>query len=307
MPLIVTGSIGIDTVETPFEKRERVLGGSCSYFAAAASFFTDVRMVAVAGEDFHEDFHNLLKGFDRIDVSGLEIRQGSKTFAWGGKYFDDWNTRETLFTELGVLAEHPPKAPEVFSDSRFVFLANTHPTVQHEMLRSFPQRVFSVADSMNLWIETARPELEKLMQDIDGIIINDEEAQMLTGRRHLVAAGRQIIETMGPMFVVIKKGEHGCVLVHDQGVAVLPAFPVENVVDPTGAGDSFAGGMMGYLAAAHSKDLDVSISSVRQALAHGTVIASFAIESFSLERLADLSKDEVAKRYTDFQEMVAVG
>ncbi len=306
MPLIVTGSIGIDTVETPFEKRERVLGGSCSYFSAAASFFTDVRMVAVAGEDFHDDFHNILKGFDRIDVAGLEIRKGSKTFAWGGKYFDDWNQRETIFTELGVLAEHPPKAPDAFSDSKFVFLANTHPTVQHEMLHAFPDRVFSVADTMNLWIDTARPELEKLMQDIDGLIINDEEAQMLTGRRHIVAAGKQIIETMGPMFVVIKKGEHGCVLVHDEGVAMLPAYPVENVVDPTGAGDSFAGGMMGFLAATHSKDLDVSLSSIRQALAHGTVIASFAIESFSLDRLAGLTNEEVAKRYTDFQEMVAV-
>ena len=307
MPLIVTGSIGIDTIETPFEKRERVLGGSCSYFSAAASFFTDVRMVAVAGEDFHEDFHNLLKQFERINVAGLEIRRGSRTFAWGGKYFDDWNQRETLFTELGVLGEHPPKAPAEFSDSKFVFLANTHPTVQHEMLTAFPERVFSVADTMNLWIDTARPELEKLMRDIDGLIINDEEAQMLTGRRHLVAAGKQIIETMGPMFVVIKKGEHGCVLVHDQGVAVLPAFPVENVVDPTGAGDSFAGGMMGHLAAAHSKDLNVSLSSIRQSLVHGTIIASFAIESFSLDRLASLTKDEVAKRFTEFQEMIALG
>ncbi len=306
MPLIVTGTIGIDTVETPFDKREKILGGSCSYFSAAASFFTDVRMVAVAGEDFHDDFHNILKGFDRIDVSGLEIRKGSKTFAWGGKYFDDWNKRETLFTELGVLEEHPPKAPAHFADSKFVFLANSHPTVQHEMLNSFPDRVFSVADSMNLWIDIARPELDALMRDLDGLIINDEEAQMLTGRRHIVSAGRQIIEEMGPMFVVIKKGEHGCILVHDQGVAMLPAYPVENVVDPTGAGDSFAGGMMGYLAAAHSKDNNVSMQSVRQALAHGTVIASFAIESFSLDRLANLTKEEVAKRYTDFQEMVAV-
>lgn len=306
MPLIVTGSIGIDTVETPFDKREKILGGSCAYFAAAASFFTDVRLVAAAGEDFTDDYHNILKGFERIDVSGLEIRQGSRTFAWGGKYFDDWNTRETVFTELGVLGEHPPKAPAEFADSKFVFLANTHPSVQHEMLKSFPHRVFSVADSMNLWIETARPELDKLMQDIDGLIINDEEAHMLTGRRHLIAAGRQIIEEMGPMFVVIKKGEHGCVLVHDQGVAVLPAYPVENVVDPTGAGDSFAGGMMGHLAAAHSKDNNVSLQSIRQALVHGTIIASFTIESFSLERLAGLTKEQVAKRYEDFQGMIAI-
>ncbi len=306
MPLIVTGSIGIDTIETPFDKREKILGGSCSYFCAAASFFTDVRMVAAVGGDFHDDYRQILGRFPKVDISGLEVREDSKTFAWGGKYFDDWNQRETIFTELGVLAEHPPKAPEEFNDSKFVFLANTHPAVQYEMLHAFPERVFSVADSMNLWIDTALDDLKKLMRDIDGLIINDEEAHMLTGIRNVISAGKKIIETMGPMFVVIKKGEHGCVLVHDQGVAMLPAFPVEKVVDPTGAGDSFAGGMMGYLAAAHSKDMNVSIDSIQQALAHGTVIASFAIESFGLDRLAELSKEEVAKRYTDFQEMVKV-
>ncbi|MBL0926835.1 MAG: sugar kinase [Phycisphaerales bacterium] len=306
MPLIVTGTVGIDTVHTPFEKRERVLGGSCVYFAAAASFFTHVRMVAAVGGDFHGDFRATLAKFPNVDVDGLEVRPGSKTFAWGGRYFDDWNRRETIFTELGVLAEHPPKAPARFRDSRFVFLANSHPTVQHEMLHSFPDRVISVVDTMNLWIETARPELMKLLQDVDGLIVNDEEARMLTGRRHLVAAGRQIIDEMGPMFVVIKKGEHGCLLVHDEGIAALPAYPTEQVVDPTGAGDSFAGGMMGHLAAAHSKDTNISMASIQQALAHGTVIASFTIESFSLDRLARLTKDEVARRYTQFAEMVRV-
>jgi len=306
MPLIVTGSIGIDTIETPFDRREKILGGSCSYFCAAASFFTDVRMVAAVGGDFHEDYRKILAKFPKVDISGLEMREDSKTFSWGGKYFDDWNQRETIFTELGVLAEHPPKAPAAFADSKFVFLANTHPSVQHEMLSSFPDRVFSVADSMNLWIDTAQTELRALLRDIDGLIINDEEARMLTGIRNLVSAGRKIIETMGPMFVVIKKGEHGCLLVHDQGVAMLPAYPVETVADPTGAGDSFAGGMMGHLAAAHSKDMNVSIGSIQQSLAHGTVIASFAIESFGLDRLAELTKEEVAKRYTEFQEMVRV-
>jgi sugar/nucleoside kinase (ribokinase family) len=306
MPLIVTGTIGIDTVHTPSATRERVLGGSCTYFAAAASFFTDVRLVAAVGEDFHDDYHKVFKRFPNIDLRGLEMRAGSRTFAWGGRYFEDWNKRETLFTELGVLAEHPPKAPPEFADSKFVFLANSHPAVQLDMLKSFPKRVFAVADTMNLWIEIARPELEVLLHEVDGIILNDEEARMYTGRRHLLAAGRQMLEELGLMFVVIKKGEHGCALVHDQGVALLPAYPVDTVVDPTGAGDSFAGGMMGHLAAAHSKDMNVSIDSVRQALAHGTVIASFTIESFGLDRLASLKKEEVAKRYEQFMDMIKV-
>ena len=307
MSLIVTGTVGIDTVETPMSKAEQVLGGSCVYFSAAASFFTKVRMLAAAGEDFREDYHKIFARFPNIDTAGLEIRAGSKTFAWGGRYFDDWNQRETLFTELGVLTEHPPKAPAEYNDSKFVFLANSHPAIQREMLHAFPDRVFSVADTMNLWIETERQGLAELMHDIDGLIINDEEAEMLTGIRNPITAGKKIIAEMGPMFVVIKKGAHGCVLVHDEGVAALPAFPVEEVIDPTGAGDAFAGGMMGHLAAAHSKDLNVSKASIQTALAHGTVIASFAIESFSLDRLAELRKDEVAKRFTMFQELARVG
>ena len=306
MPLIVTGTVGIDSIETPTSRVEKVLGGSSVYFAASASFFTKVRLVAAAGEDFHEDYHNLLARFPNIDIEGLEIRPGSRTFAWGGKYFDNWNARETTFTELGVLAEHPPKAPAKYSDSKFIFLGNSHPSVQREFLHAFPERIFSVADTMNLWIENERQALAELMGDIDGLIINDEEARLLTGIRNPISAGREIIDKMGPMFVVIKKGEHGCILVHDEGVAMLPAYPVETVVDPTGAGDSFAGGMMGYLAAAHSKDLNVSRASIQQALAHGTVIASFAIESFSLGRLAELTKEEVAQRYTEFQEMVRI-
>ncbi|MCA9293928.1 MAG: sugar kinase [Phycisphaerales bacterium] len=306
MPLIVTGTIGIDTVHTPYDKREKVLGGSCTYFSAAASFFTPVRMVAAVGEDFHADYHKVFKRFPNIDLRGLEVREGSRTFSWGGKYFDDWNTRETMFTELGVVAEHPPKAPPEFADSKFVFLANSHPVVQLDMLQSFPKRVFSVVDTMNLWIDTARPELDKVLNEVDGVVLNDEEVRMYTGRRHLVAAGQQMVEECGLMFVIIKKGEHGCILVHDQGVSMLPAYPLGDVVDPTGAGDSFAGGMMGHLAAYHSKDMNVCMTSVRQALAHGTVIASFTIESFGLDRLASLTKEEVARRYEQFMEMIKV-
>ncbi len=305
MPLIVTGTIGIDTIETPTSKVEKVLGGSCTYFAAAASFFTQVRVVAVAGEDFHENYQAVFRKFPNVDVDGLEIRKGSKTFAWGGRYLDDMNVRETVFTELGVLGEHPPTPPAKYADSKFIFLANSHPVVQRELLESFPQRAIAVADTMNLWIETAREDLASLLSRIEGLVINDEEARLLTGKRNPISAGKKILD-MGPMFVVIKKGEHGCILVHQEGVAMLPAYPCENVVDPTGAGDSFAGGMMGHLAAAHSKDMNITMASVQQAMAHGTVIASFTIESFSLDRLAKVTKDEIAKRYTAFAEMVKI-
>lgn len=306
MSLIVTGTVGIDTVHTPTEKAERVLGGSCVYFAAAAAFFTKVRLVAAVGGDFDKTFHDVLARFPNICTEGLQHRPKSKTFAWGGRYSENWNDRETLFTELGVLVEEPPPVPDTYKDSRFIFLANSHPAVQLQALHAFPERIFSVADTMNLWIDTEIDVLRDLLRAIDGLVINDEEAHMLTGKRNIIAAGRMIIDEMGPMFVVIKKGEHGCTLVHDEGVAMLPAFPVDKVVDPTGAGDSFAGGMMGYLAAAHTKDMNVSMASVQQALAHATVIASFNVESFSLDRLANLTKDEVAKRYTQFQEMVKI-
>lgn len=305
MSLIVTGTIGIDTVHTPNDKRERVLGGSCTYFAAAASFFTQVRLVAVVGDDFHADYHAVFRSFPNVDVDGLEIRKGSKTFRWGGRYLEDMNERETLFTELGVVAEKPPTPPAKYADSKFVFLANSHPSVQMALLESFPSRRIAVADTMNLWIDSARGELLQLLTKVDGLVLNDQESRMLTGKRNPFTAGRMILD-LGPTFVVIKKGEHGCVLVHRDGVAALPAYPCENVVDPTGAGDSFAGGMMGHLAAAHSRDENIGLSALQQALAHGTVIASFAIESFSLDRLASLKKDEVARRYEAFQSIVRV-
>lgn len=305
MSLIVTGTIGIDTVHTPTDKREHVLGGSCTYFAAAASFFTQVRLVAVVGDDFHADYQAVFKKFPNVDVDGLEIRKGSKTFRWGGRYLDDMNERETLFTELGVVAEQPPTPPAKYADSKFVFLANSHPAVQMAMLQSFPARAIAVADTMNLWIDIARGDLLKLLSQVDGLVLNDGEARLLTGKRNPFTAGKMILD-LGPTFVVIKKGEHGCVLVHREGVAALPAYPCETVIDPTGAGDAFAGGMMGYLAASHSKDQRIAMPAVQQALAHGTIIASFTIESFSLDRLARLTKAEVAKRYTEFQTIARV-
>jgi sugar/nucleoside kinase (ribokinase family) len=306
MPLIVTGTIGIDSISTPTGHAEKVLGGSCTYFAVAASFYGPVRMVAAVGGDWPAEHRALLDSFPGIDRSGLEHRAHSKTFAWGGKYLGNMNSRETLFTELGVLAERPPRVPQAFADSEFVFLANTHPSVQAELLSHFPNRRLAVADTMDLWINTARAELELLLTKIDGLVLNYDEAELLTGKANTVSAARRLLE-MGPRFVVVKKGEHGCVLAHRDGLAALPAYPAEIVVDPTGAGDSFAGGMMGSLA--HSRDgADPgSIASVRRSLAHGTVMASFTIEAFSLERLRTLDREQLRNRFDEFAGMLRMG
>lgn len=309
MSLIVTGTIGIDTVYTPTGHASKVLGGSGTYFAAAASFYTPVRLVACVGDDFPPTFMGTLGHFRGVDLTGLEVRKGSRTFAWGGKYHPDMNGRDTLFTELGVLAEAPPKVPESYRDSRFVFLANTHPGVQIGMVEQLPKRSLTVADTMDLWINTAKSDLLVLLRKVDGLVLNFDEAELLTGRKNVVSAGRHILE-MGPKFVVIKKGEHGALLVHREGIAALPAYPTEQVIDPTGCGDTFAGGLMGSLAA-QGKEPEAaktagSFDSVRRALVHGTVIASFTIEAFSLERLKNLSRAEIDKRYAEYAAMVRV-
>ncbi len=309
MPLIVTGTVGIDTVVTPTGHAEGVLGGSCTYFAAAASFYGKVRMVGVVGDDFPAEHRGALTRFRNIDASGLEVRRGSKTFRWGGKYLDHMDHRETLFTELGVLLEPPPPVPERFRDSEFVFLANTHPAVQLQLLSSFAKPRLAVADTMDLWIKTARPELEQLLKRVKGLVLNYDEAELLTGKWNAVTAARRILQ-MGPTFVVIKKGEHGCLIIHREGMAALPAYPAEEVVDPTGAGDTFAGGMMGFIAAQGAKDKSINVLSMevlRRGLAHGTVMASFNIEAFSLDRLVRLTPDELAVRYDEYARMVSVG
>ncbi|HYE02681.1 MAG TPA: PfkB family carbohydrate kinase [Phycisphaerales bacterium] len=308
MALIVTGTIGIDSVYTPDGQAEKVLGGSCTYFAAAASFYAPVRVVAAVGGDFPARFDAVLAGFRGVDLTGLERRPASKTFAWGGRYAPGMNARETLYTELGVLAEEPPAIPESYRDSRLVFLANTHPAVQRGLLAKFPGRKLAVADTMDLWIRTARPELEALLREVDGLVLNYDEAELLTGQSNTVAAARSILK-LGPSFVVVKKGEHGCLFAHREGIGALPAYPCERVVDPTGAGDTFAGGMMGYIAERMASDPALepaSIDVVRYSLAHGTVLASFNIEAFSLDRLARLRRAEIDARYSEFARMVRV-
>lgn len=306
MSLVCTGTIGIDTIHAPTGKVDSVLGGSCTYFAAAASFYGPVRIVAAVGDDFPSEHRRVLKQFRRIDDAGLEVRAGSKTFRWGGKYLDNMDHRETLFTELGVLVEAPPVVPAKFKDSTHVFLANSHPGVQAHLLAQFPKRKFAVADTMDLWINTARADLEKLLKQVDGLVLNYDEAELFTGKRNPITAARKLLE-MGPSFVVVKKGEHGALLVHRDGIGALPAYPAEEVVDPTGAGDSFAGGMMGAIAAENGAGGGkVKFDTILRAMAHGTVVASFNIESFSLSRLENLTKGELARRHAQYVKMLRV-
>jgi sugar/nucleoside kinase (ribokinase family) len=303
MSLLVTGTIGIDTVHTPSAGAEGVLGGSCAYFSAAASFFGPTRVVAAVGGDWPEEHRVTFTGFPNICLEGLEVRPGSKTFSWGGRYATNMNERETLFTELGVLEEAPPPVPSSYRDSQYIFLANTHPAVQAELLSHFPARRLAVADTMDLWINIARDELLGLMKQLDGIVINDSEAEQLTETANAVTAGRQILE-LGPAFAIVKKGEHGAVLVHRDGLATLPAYPAdgEHVVDPTGAGDSFAGGLMGHLAAVGRTDLPA----IQAGMVRGTVMASFTIESFGLDRLATIDRADVDRRLHAFQDAARI-
>ena len=299
--LLVTGSIGIDTVHAPTGSAENVLGGSAIYFAAAASFQGPVRLVAAVGDDFPEALEKPFHGFD-IDLAGLEKRAGSKTFRWTGKYLENMNDRETLSVELNVLGEDQPPVPEAWNDTKTVFLANAHPAAQLGLRKQFTDAELVVADTMDLWIEIANKELRELMKNIDGLVLNDAEAFQLTEERNVIRAGRKILG-MGPSFVVVKKGEHGAVLVHADGEGALPAYPAADVVDPTGAGDSFGGGMMGRLAATG----DRSFGGIMSAMAAGTVVASFTIESFSLGRLQSLGKEELEEREKEFVEMLNVG
>lgn len=299
MSLLVTGSIGIDTVETPYGKRESVIGGSAIYFSYAASFFTPVRLVGVVGEDAPGGFLDVLK--DRpIDTSGLERRKGSKTFRWHGSYVEDLNEAQTVKVDLNVLAEQAPRLPENFRDSKYVFLANTHPVLQQQMLSHLKEPKLIVADTMNLWIQTERAELCNLLKKIHGLVLNDGEARLLTEKKNLIEAARDVLK-MGPKFVVIKKGEHGCLMCGENDTFVLPAFPAEAVIDPTGAGDSFAGGMMGYL----STQGVFTPSTIKRALAFGTVVASFTISDFSLAGLQRATRDAIDERWNDLKQAMS--
>jgi sugar/nucleoside kinase (ribokinase family) len=299
MSLLVTGSIGIDTVASPFGKVEGVLGGSAVYFSFSACLFTPVRFVGVVGEDFPQEFRDLLTERG-LDLTGLETRAGSKTFRWEGSYGGDMNEAITHQTQFNVLGEAGPKIPQEYRDSRFVFLANTHPALQRELLKQLDAPELVVCDTMNLWINTERESLVETLSMVQGVVVNDAEARSLTHQMNLVLAARKILQ-WGPRFVVIKKGEHGSMLVTADAVAVLPAFPSVNVSDPTGAGDSFAGGMMGYLASKGT----VNEATLRASLARGTICASFAIEAFSLDGiLCCTSVRDVEDRLIEYRRVV---
>ncbi len=298
MSLLVTGSIGIDTVETPTGKAVDALGGSSVYFSYAASFFSPVRFVGVVGEDCPTDFLKPLQDHPDIDMAGLETRAGSKTFRWHGRYHDDVNERDTVDVQLNVLGEAGPTIPQQFRDVDYVFLANTHPGLQAELLGQLNSPKLVVADTMDLWIEHERDALVGLLGQIDGLVLNDSEAKQLTGANNIVAAGKKCLD-MVRKFVVVKKGEHGSLLFVDDMVCPIPGYPTSAVVDPTGAGDSFAGAMMGYVAAADSIDA----ATLRKAIAYGTVTASIELEDFSLNKFYSTTREDIDARLAEFAAM----
>ena len=292
MSLVVTGSIGIDTVKTPYGVNEECVGGSAVYFSLAASFFTEVRFMGVIGDDCPFDLADVFADRD-VDLAGLEVRKGSKTFRWCGSYEGDMNEAKTDAVELNVLAEAPPRVPENFRNSGYVFLANTAPTLQMQLLDQLGNTSFVAADTMNLWIETAHDDLRKLLERIDSLVLNDGEAKLLTKENNLIAAAKSILE-MGPRFVIIKKGEHGSMLCDAEGkIFLMPAYPTAKVIDPTGAGDSFAGGMMGYLAQTGNVDM----ATLCRAMAYGTVVSSFTIGDFSIQGVRLASREMIEERF----------
>ncbi len=301
MSVLVTGSIGIDTVNTPLGKSENCIGGSAVYFSMAASFFDEVRFVGVVGQDCPFDLAKVFSGRN-VDLRGLERRSGSRTFRWQGTYMGDMSQAITDHVEFNVLAERPPIVPEAFRDSRYVFLANTNPALQIQLLDQMHNPVFVAADTMNCWISNHGEELKKLMQRINAFICNDGEARQITHRENLAAAGKELLN-LGPRVVIIKRGEHGSTMFSKDGdIFMLPAYPTDEVKDPTGAGDAFAGAVLGYLS---SVDKNTGMS-LRTAMAYGTVAASFAIEGFSLSGVSKIGRGDIdarfehLRRYTQF-------
>ena len=297
MSLLVTGSIAIDSVQTPHGRVDEALGGSAVYFALAASLFSPVRMVGVVGEDFDLERFALLRD-KQIDTRAVEVRRGSKTFRWTGRYDGAMNEAQTLDVKLNVLAEKGAEIPAEYHDSRYVFLANTHPAIQRSFAETLSAADFIVCDTMNLWIEGEPGELRRTLEKVHALVLNEGEARLLTREANLVNAGRAILK-MGPRHVVIKKGEHGSLMVSEDDLFVLPAYPTTRTVDPTGCGDTFAGAMMGYLAARGRHDA----AALRSAMARGSVVASFVIESFSVEALARVRQEDVEGRLSELRRM----
>jgi sugar/nucleoside kinase (ribokinase family) len=297
--LLVTGSIGIDTVKTPFGVSKDCLGGSAVYFSMAASFFTSVRFLGAIGVDCPFDLKKIFKNRP-VDFTGLEMRYESKTFRWAGSYQGAMNEAVTDFVELNVLAEEPPKMPEEYKDSKFVFLANTAPILKIQLLKQLKNPKFVAADTMNLWINNNLTDLKRLLKKIDCLVLNEGEARMIANEHNLITAAGKITK-LGPSVVVIKKGESGSIIRQRNGdLFVLPAYPATLVKDPTGAGDSFAGGFMGYLAGRNKTDF----ATLKKAVAYGTVVASFTIADFSLKGLTKTTRRDIDKRLKELGKLV---
>ncbi|GLB48275.1 PfkB family carbohydrate kinase [Neptunitalea lumnitzerae] len=297
--LLIVGTVAFDAIETPFGQTDKILGGAATYIGLSASNFKiDSAIVSVVGEDFPEEDLKMLESRN-IDISGIEVVKDGKTFFWKGKYHNDLNSRDTLITELNVLADFNPVVPDNFKDADVVMLGNLHPSVQLsviEQMEKKPQLI--VLDTMNFWMDNTWDELMKVLAKVDVVTINDEEARQLSDEYSLVKAAQKILQ-MGPQYVVIKKGEHGAMLFDKENIFFAPALPLEEVFDPTGAGDTFAGGFSGYLA--HTGD--ISFSNMKNAIIYGSNLASFCVEKFGTERMQQLTKDEVQKRLGQFRKL----
>jgi sugar/nucleoside kinase (ribokinase family) len=298
MPITVVGSIAYDAVKTPFGERERMLGGAAVHFALAASFFDEVLVVGPVGEDFGEPELDVMRSRG-VDVSDIERVAGGKTFFWRGEYGWDLNSRETLDTQLGVFEGFQPKLSDRSRASEVLFLANIVPDLQIEVREQLPNARFVALDSMNLWIDIARDQLVKAIESVDCLILNDAELRQLTGKPNLVSAAREIL-SWGPNVIVAKQGEYGAALITRESFFALPAYPLETVIDPTGAGDTFAGGFVGYIAA--HPDEELSDELLRRAMAHGTALASFNVEELGTERIERLTGEEIQARVEELRE-----
>jgi sugar/nucleoside kinase (ribokinase family) len=293
MSILVVGSVALDSVRTPFGEAKEVLGGSATFFSIAASLFNRVRVVAVVGDDFPEEYFEFLEAHD-VDVRGLK-RVPGRTFRWEGYYDYDLNDAHTLDTQLNVFETFDPEIPEEYRDAEYVFLANIDPELQLKVLKQVRSPRLTICDTMNYWIDNKREQLLETVSRVDYLLLNDAEARQLAGEPNLITAGRKLL-TMGPGRVIIKKGEHGVIMLAKDAFFSLPAYPLETVFDPTGAGDSFGGGFLGSL----SRFPELKEEDIRRSIVYGSVVASYAVESFSCQRLAGLSGDEVEKRYNEF-------
>lgn len=300
MSLLVVGTVAFDAIETPFGKTDKILGGAATYIGLAASYFSEnINLVSVVGGDFPKEYIDMMNRHG-VDTRGLQVKEDEKTFFWSGKYHIDMNTRDTLDTQLNVLANFTPVVPEEYKEPEFLMLGNLMPRIQQSVLKQITKRPrLIMMDTMNFWMETAWDDLMETIKMVDVLTVNDEEARLLTKEYSLVKAARKILE-MGPKYLIIKKGEHGALLFNKENVFFAPALPLEEVFDPTGAGDSFAGGFIGYL----DQSKDISFDNLKRAIIFGSATASFCVEKFGTERIAGLSQEEVDERVQEFIDLV---